>query len=369
MDIHPATNTWLGSEVVVRIQLKGVAQTRKKLADGTVRNYWYAWRGGPRLEGNPGSPEFVASYNAAVAARQRPANNLLSSVLDAYLDAEAFHRLASKTKKDYKRILNLISEKFGDCPIKLLEDRRVRGDFLEWRDQIAKSSPRQSDYIIAVFARALAWALDRRMISVNPLKRPGRVWKGSRAEKVWGDGDERNLLTVASPQMALAIKLAIWTGQRQGDLLRLTWSAYDGHFIRLRQSKTGVRVVIPVGAPLKAILEATPQVSPFIISSGDDRPYTSDGFRATWRKTCERAGVKGLTFHDLRGTAVSRLASAGATEMEIAAITGHAVSDVRSIMDKFYFNRDPAMAVSAVQKLEKRTNLQTVLQTKPNGGY
>jgi integrase len=78
-------------------------------------------------------------------------------------------------------------------------------------------------------------------------------------------------------------------------------------------------------------------------------------FRATWRKTCERAGVKGLTFHDLRGTAVSRLAIVGATEMEIAAIPGHAVSDVRSIMDKFYFNRDPAMAVSAVRKLEKGT--------------
>lgn len=240
-------------------------------------------------------------------------------------------------------------------PNQVLEDKRVRGDFLEWRDQIAKSSPRQSDYTIAVFARALAWALDRGMISVNPLKRPGRVWKGSRAEKVWSDDDERSLLAVASPQMALAITLALWTGQRQGDLLRLTWNAYDGQFIRLRQSKTGVRVVIPVGAPLKAILEATRRVSPFIISSGDDRPYTSDGFRATWRKTCERAGVKGLTFHDLRGTAVSRLASAGATEMEIAAITGHAVSDVRSIMDKFYFNRDPAMAVSAVRKLEKGT--------------
>jgi integrase len=102
--------------------------------------------------------------------------------------------------------------------------------------------------MIAVFARALAWALDRGMISVNPLKRPGRVWKGSRAEKVWGDDDEKSLLAVASPQMALAIKLALWTGQRQGDLLRLTWNAYDGQFIRLRQSKTGVRVVIPVGA-------------------------------------------------------------------------------------------------------------------------
>ena len=41
--------------------------------------------------------------------------------------------------------------------------------------------------------------------------------------------------------------------------------------------------------------------------------------------------------------------------MEIAAITGHAVGDVRSIMDKCYLNRDPAMAVRAIQKLEKGT--------------
>ena len=193
------------------------------------------------------------------------------------------------------------------------------------------------------------------MISENPLKRPGRVWKGSRAEKVWGDDDEKSLLAVASPQMALAIKLALWTGQRQGDLLRLTWTAYDGHYIRLRQSKTGVRVMIPVGAPLKAVLDATPRMSPFVITSGDRRPYTSDGFRASWRKTCERAGISGLTFHDLRGTAVSRLAGVGATEMEIAAITGHAVNDVKSIIDKFYFNRDPAVAASAIRKLEQGT--------------
>jgi integrase len=39
--------------------------------------------------------------------------------------------------------------------------------------------------------------------------------------------------------MDLPLLLALWTGQRQGDLLRLPWSAYDGEHIRLRQSKTG----------------------------------------------------------------------------------------------------------------------------------
>jgi len=103
------------------------------------------------------------------------------------------------------------------------------------------------------------------------------------------------------------------------------------------------------------MLDATPRTSTVIVTSGNRRPYTSDGFRASWRKTCKRAGITGLTFHDLRGTAASRLALAGATEIEIATITGHAVSDVKSLIDKFYLNRDPAMAVSAMRKLEEGT--------------
>jgi integrase len=279
----------------------------------------------------------------------------LNTLLDAYRDAEAFRALAPKTAKDYGRILSTIGRMFGDCPLKLLHDRRTRGDFLQWRDDIARTSPRTADYTFAVFARALSWASDRGLISLNPLERHGRVWKGSRSESVWTDADEARLLAVASPPMALAFMLALWTGQRQGDLLRLTWGAYDGTFIRLKQSKGGVRVVIPVGAPLKAVLDSTPRISTQIITSGDRRPYTSDGFRASWRKTCERASVTGLTFHDLRGTAVSRLAHAGATEMEIATFTGHTITAVKSIIDKFYFNRDPAMAVNAMSKLEKGT--------------
>ena len=64
----------------MRVQLKGVLHVRKKLADGEVRDYWYAWRGGPRLEGHPGAPEFIASYNVAVASRKRPSNKDFSSL-------------------------------------------------------------------------------------------------------------------------------------------------------------------------------------------------------------------------------------------------------------------------------------------------
>ena len=141
-------------------------------------------------------------------------------------------------------------------------------------------------------------------------------------------------------------------------MLRLSWSAYDGSTIRLVQSKSirrgarPVRVTIPVGAPLKAALDATPKQSPIILLNSDRRPWTPDGFRASWGKACDKAGIVELTFNDLRGTAVTRLALAGCTEAEIATITGHSLRDVRSILDTHYLHRDVEMARSAITKLE-----------------
>ena len=63
-----------------------------------------------------------------------------------------------------------------------------------------------------------------------------------------------------------------------------------------------------------------------------------------------------MTFHDLRGTAVTRLAIVECSEPQIAAITWHSLRDVRSILDAHYLHRDPALAESAIRKLEKGQN-------------
>ncbi len=171
---------------------------------------------------------------------------------------------------------------------------------------------------------------------------------------VWTIDDEAAFLQSAPTHLHLPLLLALWTGQRQGDLLRLPWSAYDGTHIRLRQSKTGVRVQISVGAPLKVALDeaAKSKRSPTILLNSDGKPWTQDGFRASWGKACDKAGVEGVTFNDLRGTAVTRLALEGCSEAEIATITGHKLGDVRSILDAHYLSRDPALGESAIHKLE-----------------
>ncbi|GLO68780.1 hypothetical protein MACH17_02970 [Phaeobacter inhibens] len=162
--------------------------------------------------------------------------------------------------------------------------------------------------------------------------------------------------------------LAAWTGQRQGDLLALTWSAYDGTHIRLRQSKTKRRVVIPVAAPLKAILDeaAKNKATVTILTTSKGTSWTSHGFGATWRKTLAKAKISGLTFHDLRGTAVTRLAMAGCEVPEIATITGHSLKDVGAILDAHDLSRNARLAESAIRKLEEYERETKISNYPPN---
>lgn len=247
----------------------------------------------------------------------------------------------------------MIEDEFGDMPIEALSDPEVRGEFKRWRDGMA-NTPRKADYAWTTLARVLSVAHDRGRIRVNPCERGGRLYEADRNEKVWTEDDIARLLAVASPNFALAALLALWTGQRQGDLLRLPWSAYDGKYIRLRQSKTGRRVTIPVGKHLKTILDKVDRISTQILTNAYGHPWTSDGFRASWKKLCVKAGIKELTFHDLRGSAVVRLALATATVPQIATFTGHALKDVEAMLDRHYLGRDVRLAEDAVRKLERK---------------
>jgi hypothetical protein len=74
----------------MRVRLKGINSKRKRLADGRVVTYYYAWKGGPPLRGEPGTPEFVASYNAAVAQRVAPPRGVLLALLFRFQESAEF---------------------------------------------------------------------------------------------------------------------------------------------------------------------------------------------------------------------------------------------------------------------------------------
>src|SRR5262249_54173585 len=154
------------------------------------------------------------------------------------------------------------------------------------------------------------------------------------------------------------------------------WSAYDGTMIKMKQRKTGAYVPIPVSDALKAALDAAPKISPIMLTSSEGKPWSESGFQSAWGKATMRAGIRGLTFHDLRGTAVVTLARAQCNEVEIYSITGHKPGDVQAILTAHYLPRDAEVAGNAIAKLNRYrrgdqkgdenlpTALPTALKTK-----
>ena len=121
----------------MRVRLKGINSKRKRLADGSFRTYWWAWKGGPALQGEPGTPEFIASYNEACARKIVPPRGTLLTILQRYQDSEDFAGLAGSTRRSYVALIKRIEKQFSDFPLAALTDRRTRGVFKEWRDRIA----------------------------------------------------------------------------------------------------------------------------------------------------------------------------------------------------------------------------------------
>jgi len=342
------------------VRLKGVHTVARRLASGEQVTYHYAWRGGPRLTGDPGSPEFLRSYEQAHQNQRTPDPSKFRSVISSYKSSQAFKRLRERTRVDYlKQIARIEDEKKGlaDLPLAALEDPRVTKVFLDWRDSLA-SSPRQADYAWTVLMRIISWGRERGITTYRPPERIERLYRADRSDKIWTEEHIAAFMGVAPEPLQWALVLALETGQRQGDLLVLPWSAYDGEWIRLRQSKTrrynreGREVNIPVTRRLRGVLEAIPRTSPIILTNNRRHPWLPNAFRKAWGTATRKAGIEDRTFHDLRGTAVTRLSEAGCTPQEIATITGQSVRYVSAILDK-YLARTDKIAVAAIAKLER----------------
>ncbi|HEX5211646.1 MAG TPA: tyrosine-type recombinase/integrase [Pseudolabrys sp.] len=352
----------------------GAHKTTKRLADGSKVDYWYAWKGGPRLLSAPTDKDaFARELSEARAIRSQPpqqsttpkrgkSTDTLEYVVDTYLDSQDFLTCSERTRNDYRRQATIILGQFRELELKALNEEPdgTRGEFLDYRDRLAKASPRQADYFLQVLNTILNWGKVRGKLKLNPLRDAGvkKLYSVTRADKIWSDAEIDAFQAAATKEIAFAQTLALWTGQRQGDLLSLPWSAYDGATIKLSQAKSEgkrnmrVKVTIHVAAPLKKALDAAPRKSPIILVTQDGQPWTPDGFRTMWHKSAKRAKIVDRTFHDLRGTTVVWLARAGCSEPEIAGVTGHAISQVKTILEHHYLGRDAEVGRNAITKLE-----------------
>jgi integrase len=337
----------------VRVELRGIHKLNIK-----GRHYYYAWRGGPRLRGEPGSAEFMASYNQAIVERHTPEPGRFKSLVVLYKASQDYKTLAESTLKNWSPWLDRISEYFGELRIAQFErPDKIRPVIRRWRNQWA-DKPRTADYGMQVLSRVLSHAVDPLgKIAGNPCEGIKQLYSGDRSEIIWIDSDIAVLKKTCSPEIAYAVDLASHTGLRLSDLLRLSWSHVEENAIRFPTGKSrGCReAVIPLYDELREVLARIPKRSTIILTSSKQRPWTADGFGSSFNTAKHDAGIadKDLHFHDLRGTAATKFYVAGLKIRVIAEILAWSEDQVERIIHR-YVARGAAIEATIRQLNEAR---------------
>jgi integrase len=330
--------------VTVEVDYKRLHILRK---DGKVR-YVYAWRGGPRLYAEIGTPEFHAEYMAAKARRAVPDASKFRAVIVAYKSSHDWLKLAATTRRNWTRWLDRIHERFGDLPTSAFDrPDLIRKHIRQWRAEwVATSGPRAGDYGVQVLSRVLSYAIDPMgKITANPCEGIKHVYRNERADIIWTDADIATLKAVASAEVGHAVDLAALTGLRVSDLIRLSWSHVQGDTIIITTGKSRHRreAIVPVYDELRRLLASIPKRSTAILTNSRRRPWTADGLNSSFTAAMVECGLKDrdLHFHDLRGTAATKFYVAGLSERVIAEIMGWEEAAVARIIRR-YVSRDAA---------------------------
>jgi len=134
---------------------------------------------------------------------------------------------------------------------------------------------------------------------------------------------ETTLLNHVPEKYRSVVVMALNTGLRQGELLRLTWADIDWNVgvLTIHETKAGERRRVPMNSIVVGLLSSLKSEAQPIPT---DRlfPFTARYVRRTFDQAVKTAGLTPFRFHDLRHTFASRLAMQGANDRTLMALGG-----------------------------------------------
>jgi integrase len=292
---------------------------------------------------DPDDPQFWSEYARLMQlAPQQKKTDTMQALIETWQASPEWSALGSKTRTEWARYCKRVNAAWGSLQVKGIEPKHV----IALRDTYA-GTPAAANNLMRCLSSMLGWSVPRGWRSDNPC-REVKLLRGGEAYQPWPWSAIENARSDLRPDLRLAMELALYTGQRQGDVLAMRWDAISAGGVAVKQEKTGKRLFIPLHRDLRAVLDGIPKVAVTILTNSSGRPWTKAGFRATWqdnRPDC----IRGLVFHGLRKSAVVFLLEAGATTAEVAAITGQTMQMVAHYAQAVNQQR---LAASAVARWE-----------------
>jgi len=289
--------------------------------------YYYFRRPGAEAIRLPdfGTPEFEAAYQKALHAdapelgAERTLPGTLNEAVVSYYRSLAFRELAPSSQSMRRSYLERFREKYGNSRLATMPQSFI----VKMLDTMEPFSARNwFKCVRAVMQHAVSVGLCK----TDPTQ-------GVKLPKVKSDGihawseieiTQYEAHHAVGTKARLALALALYTGQRRGDLVRMGRQHIRNGAIEVRQEKTRTALEIPLHAELVKAIEASAAGHLTFLTTKTGKPYAPNDLSDQFRAWCDEAGLPAnCSIHGLRKAAARRLAEAGCSAHEIAAITGH----------------------------------------------
>jgi integrase len=284
-----------------------------------------------RLPGLVGSAEFMEAYQASlgggaaarieIGASRSPPGSVAAAVA-LYYQSISFGSLGPATKQVRRRILDRFREDWGENRLATLQPQRVAELVAE---KIAH--PHAAKHFLNALRAMISVAIVAGLRSDDPTAGVRVKARQSSGFRTWTDHEIVHF-EAAHPigsRARLAFGLLLYTGQRRGDVIRMGRQHVRDGFMRVVQPKTGIALEIPMHPALVEILAVHPAAHMTFLTTFAGKPFSAQGFTAWFRAMVREAGLPpGLSAHGLRKAMCRRLAEAGCSANQIAAISGHA---------------------------------------------
>jgi integrase len=292
------------------------------------------------LPGQPGTAEFMAAYqmadaraprpNAVIAAEKaasRVQPRSVNALIMEYYRSPAFAQLADSTRRAYRGQLDRFRAVHGDKGALSIQTHHLEAIFhtMVATPEAAVNLRKRLRQVFRLAVR-LGWRQDNPVTETEVTRKRDRGIKGWSEEQIdqfqahWGTGTRERL----------AMALCLYTGQRRSDVIRMGRQHVKDGRISVAQQKTAARLKIRLHVLLSAEIEAHDAANPTArdhltyLTTQAGAAFSVEGFGNWFRDACAAAGLKGKSPHGLRKSAGRRLAEAGCSEKQIAAILGHA---------------------------------------------
>lgn len=224
-----------------------------------------------------------------------------------------------------------------------------------------KISPTTINRELALLKSMFSLAIKWNYLDKNPVKQI-KFSRERQLDKVLDKDEIPRLLAEACDHLKPILILALTTGMRKGEILRLRWNDIDfvEDFIFIKDTKSGIPRKVPMSSLVRDALKRIKREGDFVFCNPETRGRIQD-IKTAFNAACRRAKIKDFRFHDLRHTAATNMVMAGVDLVTVKEILGH--SSIQTTMR--YAHPTPEnkrKAVEALAAVIQKKLIQTTIK-------